>query len=143
MRMMTAAAVLVSTGALADTTTHYTVLFQDRPSGSQVTTVRADGQVDVDMSYRGSEGRLHESPTIVRLSLAGPTTSEPLVGQLLPQPLRQLQPVAEVPAISAPAANDSLSVWFRMAARSAAKLLPEPQRGSVLAVVAGCSGHFC
>jgi imidazolonepropionase-like amidohydrolase len=52
MRMMTAAAVLVSTAALADTTTHYTVLFQDRPSGSQVTTVRADGRVDVDMSYR-------------------------------------------------------------------------------------------
>lgn len=52
MRMMTAAAELVSTAALADTTTHYTVLFQDRPSGSQVTTVRADGQVDVDMSYR-------------------------------------------------------------------------------------------
>jgi hypothetical protein len=29
-----------------------------------------------------------------------------------------------------------------VAARSAAKLLPEPQRGSVLAVVAGRSGHF-
>jgi len=72
----------------------------------------------------------------------GPTRSEPPVCQLLPQPLRQLHPVAEMPAISARAANDGLSVCFRMAARSAAKLLPEPQRGSVLAVVKGCSGHF-
>jgi cytosine/adenosine deaminase-related metal-dependent hydrolase len=53
MRMITAAAaVLVSTAALADTTTHYTVLIQDHPAGSQVTTVRADGRVDVDLSYR-------------------------------------------------------------------------------------------
>src|SRR6266852_3669475 len=69
--------------------------------------------------------------------LLGPTRSEPPVCQLLLQPLRQLHPVAEVPAISARAANDGLSVCFRMAARSAAKLLSEPQRGSVLAVVAG------
>src|SRR5438309_2354512 len=48
------AAVLVSTPALADTTTRYTVLFQDRPGGSQVTTVRADGRIDVDMSYRNN-----------------------------------------------------------------------------------------
>jgi len=72
----------------------------------------------------------------------GCTRSEPSVCQFLPQPLRQLHPVAEVPAISARAANDGLSVCFRMAARSAAKLLSEPQRGSVLAVVAGCSAHF-
>ena len=68
--------------------------------------------------------------------------SESLVCQLLPQPLRQLPPVAEVPAISARAANDDLSICFCMAARSAAILLPESQRGSVLAVVAGCSDHF-
>jgi len=68
--------------------------------------------------------------------------SEPPVCQLLPQPLRQLQPVAEVPAISARAANDGLSVCFRMAARGAAKLLPEPQRGGVLARVEGCPVHF-
>ena len=71
------------------------------------------------------------------------TGSEPPVCQLLPQPLRQLHPVAEVPAISAGAANDGLSVCFGMAACSAAKLLPEPQRGSVLAGVAGGSSHFC
>ena len=35
-----AAAALASMAALADTTTHYTVLIQDRPSGSQVTTGR-------------------------------------------------------------------------------------------------------
>jgi len=74
----------------------------------------------------------------------GPTInrSESPVCQLLPQPLRQLQPVAEVPTISARAANDSLTVCFRMAACSAAKLLPEPQRGSVLAGMAGGSSHF-
>jgi len=73
--------------------------------------------------------------------LLAPTRSEPPVCQLLPQPLRQLQPVAEVPAISARAANDGFPVCFRMPARRAAKLLPEPQRGSVLAVVARCPGH--
>jgi hypothetical protein len=71
-----------------------------------------------------------------------PLRSEPPVFQLLPQPLRQLHPVAEVPTISARAANDTLAVCFRMAACSAAKLLPEPQRGSVLTGVAGGSRHF-
>ncbi|HEY0767089.1 MAG TPA: hypothetical protein VGD47_03960, partial [Steroidobacteraceae bacterium] len=46
------AAVLVSTAALADTTTRYTVIFDGRPGGSQVTTVRPDGRIDVAMSYR-------------------------------------------------------------------------------------------
>jgi len=72
----------------------------------------------------------------------GQTGSEPPVCQLLPQPLRQLHPVAEVPAIPAGAANDGLSVCFRVAARSAAKLFSKPQRGNVLAVMAGCSRHF-
>ena len=72
----------------------------------------------------------------------GQTESEPPICQLLPQPLRQLHPVAEVPAISAGAANDGLSVCFRVAARSAAKLFSKPQRGNVLAVMAGCSRHF-
>jgi len=70
------------------------------------------------------------------------TGSEPPVCQLLPQPLRQLHPVAEVPAISAGAANDGLSVCFRVAARSAAKLFSKAQRANVLAVMAGCSRHF-
>ncbi len=75
-------------------------------------------------------------------SRAGSTRSEPSVYQLLPQPLRQLHPVAKVPTVSARAANDSLSVCFRMAACRAAKLLPEPQRGNVLAEVAGGPKHF-
>lgn len=68
--------------------------------------------------------------------------SEPPICQLLPQPLRQLHAVAEVPAISAGAANDGLSVCFSVAARSAAILFSKPQRGNVLAVMAGCSRHF-
>jgi len=51
-------------------------------------------------------------------------------------------PGREVPAISAGAANDGLSVCFRVAARSAAKLFSKLQRGNVLAVMAGCSRHF-
>jgi hypothetical protein len=47
-----------------------------------------------------------------------------------------------MPTISALAADDSLSIWFGMAACSAAKFLPEPQRGNVLAGVAGGSSHF-
>jgi hypothetical protein len=44
--------VLVSTAALADSTVHYSVLIQDRKSGSQVTVFHDDGRVDTDMSYR-------------------------------------------------------------------------------------------
>lgn len=36
----------------ADTVTHYTVLIENRVSGSQVTTVHAGGAVDVAMSYK-------------------------------------------------------------------------------------------
>jgi hypothetical protein len=83
MRTITAAAaVLVSTVALADTTTSYTVLFQDRPSGSQVTTVRADGQVDVNMSYRDNgrgpdikeHARYAPDGTLVSLAITGKST---------------------------------------------------------------------
>jgi len=43
---------LLSRTAFADTTTRYTALFQDRPGGSQVTTVGANGEVAVTFSYR-------------------------------------------------------------------------------------------
>jgi hypothetical protein len=50
--MLAAVAALLSTAALADTTVQYSVLIQDRPSGSQVTVFHDDGRVDTDMSYR-------------------------------------------------------------------------------------------
>src|SRR5205807_6294219 len=76
------AAVLVSTPALADTTTRYTVLFQDRPGGSQVTTVRADGRIDVDMSYRNNgrgpdikeHSRFAPDGTLVSFQVSGKST---------------------------------------------------------------------
>ncbi len=76
------AAVLVSTAALADTTTRYTVLFQDRPGGSQVTTVRADGRIDVDMSYRNNgrgpdireHSRFAPDGTLVSFQVSGKST---------------------------------------------------------------------
>ena len=76
------AAVLVSTAALADTTTRYTVLFQDRPGGSQVTTVRADGRIDVDMSYRNNgrgpdikeRSRFAPDGTLVSFQVSGKST---------------------------------------------------------------------
>src|SRR5256886_10489050 len=48
------AALALSGAALADTTSHYTVLFQERVAGSEVATVRGDGGVDVQMSYRNN-----------------------------------------------------------------------------------------
>src|SRR5438067_1804718 len=48
------AAVCLSGAALADTTIRYTVLFDGRPGGSEVVTVRGDGRVDVEMSYRNN-----------------------------------------------------------------------------------------
>jgi hypothetical protein len=50
--LIAAAAVLTSTLALADTTTRYSILFYGHPAGAQVTTVHADGQVDVDYGYK-------------------------------------------------------------------------------------------
>src|SRR5205807_347105 len=48
------AAVCLSGAALADTSIRYSVLFDGRPGGSEVVTVRGDGRVDVDMSYRNN-----------------------------------------------------------------------------------------
>ncbi len=50
--VIAAAAVLASTVALGDTTTRYSIVFMGHPAGAQVTNVHADGQVDVDYSYR-------------------------------------------------------------------------------------------
>src|SRR2546430_6099502 len=48
------AALALWAAALADATSHYTVLFQERVAGSEVATVRGDGGVDVQMSYRNN-----------------------------------------------------------------------------------------
>jgi imidazolonepropionase-like amidohydrolase len=80
--IIAAAAALASMAALADTTTRYTVLIQERPSGSQVTTVRGDGRVDVDFSYRDNgrgpdireQLRLAADGTLGSLDVTGKTT---------------------------------------------------------------------
>ena len=56
MRIMAAAtaALALSGTALADTSVRYTVLFEGRVAGSEVATVRGDGGVDVQMSYRNN-----------------------------------------------------------------------------------------
>ena len=94
------------------------------------------------MRFRSSGSGSSDYKGVPLRLLCGPARSEPPVYQLLPQPLGELYPVAEVPTISALAANDSLSIRFRMAPCRAAKLLPEPQGGSVLAGVEGGSRHF-
>jgi len=60
------ACTIVCTGlALADTTSHYQVLFEGKRSGSQTTTVRSNGTIAVDFSYRqnGRGPDLHEEIT--------------------------------------------------------------------------------
>jgi hypothetical protein len=48
------AAASLSGAAFADTTIRYTVLFDGRPVGSEVATLRAGGRVDVEMSFRNN-----------------------------------------------------------------------------------------
>jgi hypothetical protein len=80
--ILAAAAALVSTAALADTTIHYTVLIQDRPSGSEVTVFHADGRVDTDMSYRDNgrgpdlkeHSRVSPDGTLLSLDTTGKST---------------------------------------------------------------------
>ena len=50
--MLTAAS--LSGAAFADTTIRYTVLFDGRPVGLEVATLRAGGRVDVEMSFRNN-----------------------------------------------------------------------------------------
>jgi hypothetical protein len=79
---LAAAAALISTAALADSTVHYTVLIQNRPSGSQVTVFHDDGRVDADMSYRDNgrgpdiKERMRFSPdgTLLSLDTTGKST---------------------------------------------------------------------
>ena len=80
--IVAAAAVLVSTAALADSTVHYSVLIEHRPSGSQVTVFHNDGRVDTDMSYRDNgrgpdiKERMRFSPdgTLLSLDTTGKST---------------------------------------------------------------------
>jgi len=80
--IVAAAAVLVSTAALADSTVHYSVLIERRPSGSQVTVFHNDGRVDTDMSYRDNgrgpdiKERMRFSPegTLLSLDTTGKST---------------------------------------------------------------------
>lgn len=51
-RILTVVAAHVSNVALGDATIHHTVLIHDGPFGSRITTVRAHGRVDVDLSCR-------------------------------------------------------------------------------------------
>jgi cytosine/adenosine deaminase-related metal-dependent hydrolase len=56
------AATAVGSTALADTTSHYQILFEGKRGGSQTTTVRKDGRIAVDFTYRqnGRGPDLHE-----------------------------------------------------------------------------------
>ena len=68
--------------ARAETTVRYTVLFQGKPSGAQVTRVADDGSVTVDFSYRNNgrgpdlkeEFALAKDGTLVRYSMKGTST---------------------------------------------------------------------
>ncbi len=76
------AAALLAGTASADTTLHYTVLFQGKPAGAETAIVHADGRVDVEMSYRNN-GRgpdIHEHSrfgadgTLVSFDVKGKST---------------------------------------------------------------------
>jgi len=76
------AAALLAGTASADTTLHYTVLFQGEPAGAETAIVHADGRVDVEMSYRNN-GRgpdIHEHSrfgadgTLVSFDVKGKST---------------------------------------------------------------------
>src|ERR1700758_4891661 len=80
--IIAAAAALVSTSALADTTIHYTVLIENRPSGSEVTVFHDDGRIDTDMSYRDNgrgpdikeHSRVSPDGTLLSLDTTGKST---------------------------------------------------------------------
>jgi hypothetical protein len=58
--------IAIASTAFADTTSHYQVLFEGKRSGSQTTTVRKNGGIAVDITYRqnGRGPDLHEEFTI-------------------------------------------------------------------------------
>ena len=73
---------LVVVPARADTTVRYTVLFQGKPSGAQITRVADNGTVSVDYSYRTNgrgpdlkeEFALAKDGTLLRYSASGTST---------------------------------------------------------------------
>src|SRR5438067_13274169 len=73
-------AVCLSGAALADTTIRYTVLFDGRPGGSEVVTVRGAGRVAVEMSYRNN-GRGPDSKAHSRVAPGGRARSFGVTGK--------------------------------------------------------------
>jgi hypothetical protein len=149
MRMLlAAAAALVSTTALADATTRYSVLIQDRPSGSQVTTVGKDGRVDVTMSFRDNgrgpdikeQARLTAEGTVTALDITGKSTFGAPIDEhyALQGQIAQWRSLADhgTTAVTAPAvyvANDGSFESIAMVARA---VLRQPQ-GKVAALPGG------
>jgi imidazolonepropionase-like amidohydrolase len=83
MRILAAMVMLLAVGqAHAGSTTRYTVLFQGKPSGAQITRVADDGSVTVDFSYRNNgrgpdlkeEFALAKDGTLLRYSAKGNST---------------------------------------------------------------------
>jgi hypothetical protein len=81
-KTLTIALLLLSTAAVADQTTRYTVLFSGEKRGEQVTTVGTDGRVKVTFQYsqngRGpdlkEEFTLADDGTLVRYRVSGKST---------------------------------------------------------------------
>lgn len=77
-----AAGLICGAAYAADTTVRYTVLFEGHASGSEVATVRADGRVDVEMSYRNNgrgpdikeHSRFAPDGTLVSFEVKGKST---------------------------------------------------------------------
>src|SRR5215469_7873067 len=75
-------ALLAGIPAQAGSTTRYTVLFQGKPGGAQVTQVADDGTITVDYSYRNNgrgpdlneEFTLAKDGTLLRYSSTGKST---------------------------------------------------------------------
>jgi len=146
--LIAAAAVLVATTALADSATRYSILIQGRPSGSQVTTVRADGRVDVDMSFRDNgrgpdireNAKVAPDGTVIAVNVTGQSTFGAPIDEhfALKEGRAQWRSLADhgSVAVSAPAvyvANDGSFETIAMVARAA---LRQPQ-GKIAALPGG------
>lgn len=80
MRLLVAATLLACAAAQADTVTNYTIVFSGRPSGSQTTTARSNGAVDVKMSYRNN-GRGPDIDEHLKYAADGTLTSVNVTGK--------------------------------------------------------------
>src|ERR1700683_446419 len=80
MRLLVAATLLACAAAQADTVTNYTIVFSGRASGSQITTARSNGAVDVKMSYRNN-GRGPNIDEHLRYAADGTLTFVNVTGQ--------------------------------------------------------------